>query len=284
MKRFFVFTVFCGLCALLFMDSCDKINPPYIESGELAEDTTPKRKFVIEEFTGHTCPNCPQGAAVLQQLEQLYGERLIIISIHCGDFAEPGAGEFNIDFRTATGNDIFSFFTPGAFPSGMVSRTGWTQAQNNAVIDKDAWGTQIETLKNIDPYVSLEIETAYDSLTRNVDAIVECDVLADFSGVYKIAVYITEDSIVHAQMTQDDPENPDNIVHNYVHRHVLRGTMNSTWGDTLVSGNMVTGVKFVKNYSSVLNIAWNEKQCYVVAFVYDASNYEIIQAEEKIIQ
>jgi hypothetical protein len=280
MKRFFIYTFFCGLSVLLYMSSCDKIDPPYKESEAQEQDTIPKRNFIIEEYTGHTCVFCPQGAIVAQQLKQLYGERLIIISIHCGDFAEPGTGEFNIDLRSSTGNDIFNFFPPTGFPSGMVSRTGWPQLENT-VLSKDAWGARIETLKDIDPLVSLEITTAYDTLTREVDATIECDALTNFSGTYKIAAYITEDSIVHAQLTQNDPEYTDNIIHDYVHRHVLRGSMNGTWGDTLASGNITKAEEFVKNYSSTLNVAWNEKHCYVVAFVYDAANYEIMQVEEK---
>lgn len=280
MKRLFTLAVFLGLSALLFLGSCDKIDPPYKESEEQEQDTTPKRKFILEEFTGHTCPNCPQGALVAQQLKQLYGERLIIISIHCSTFAEPGTGEFNIDFRSSTGNDIFTFFAPFAFPSGMINRTGWPQPEN-IIIGKDAWGTRIETIKNIDPLISIEVVTTYDTLTRIVDATIECDALTDFSGTYKIAAYITEDSIVHAQVTENDVNYPDNIIHDYVHRHVLRGSMNSTWGDTLASGNIAKNEQFVKNYSTTLDAAWNEKQCYVVVFVYDAENYEIMQVEEK---
>lgn len=281
MKRLFTLVVFLSFPALLLLNSCDKIDPPYKESEALEQDTTPKRNFLLEEFTGHTCPNCPQGAKVAQQLKQLYGERLIIISIHYADFAEPGSTPFNYDFRSSTGNEIGDFFLPSEFPSGMISRTGWTTMQNNAVISKDAWGPRIGTIKDLEPLVLIKLTKTYDTLTRTLDVTLECDALTDFSGTYKIAAYITEDSIVHAQKTLNDPEYPDNIIYDYVHRHVLRGSMNGTWGDTLVSGNVVKGQEFVKNYSSVINSAWNAKQCYMVVFVYDIENYEIMQVEEK---
>lgn len=281
MKKLFILSVFLCFSASLFLNSCDKIDPPYKESEPQEQDTTPKRNFLLEEFTGHTCPNCPPGAIVAQQLKNLYGERLVIISIHYEFFAEPGASPFDYDFRSATGTEIGDFFSLGDFPSGMISRNGWTQAQNNADIGINAWGTRIETIKNDEPLLSIEITTDYDTTTRITDATIECDALTDFSGTYKIAAYITEDSIVQAQKTENDVNHPDNIIYDYVHRHVLRGSMNGTWGDTLVSGNVVKGQGFVKNYSSVLNSAWNAKQCYVVVFVYDASNYEIMQVEEK---
>lgn len=280
MKKLFILSVFLCFSALLLLSSCDKVDPPYKESEAQEQDTTPKRNFLLEEFTGHTCVFCPQGAIIAQQLKQLYGERLIIISIHYADFAEPESSPFDYDFRSLTGNEIGDFILPSEFPSGMVSRTGWPQLENT-VLGKDAWGTRIETVKDIDPLVSLEITTAYDTLTREADATIECNALMDFSGTYKIAAYITEDSIVHAQKTQNDPEYPDNIIYDYVHRHVLRGSMNGTWGDTLISGSITKDEQFVKNFSSTLSVAWNAKQCYVVVFVYDASNYEIIQVEEK---
>ncbi|MFH0867543.1 MAG: Omp28 family outer membrane lipoprotein [Bacteroidota bacterium] len=281
MKRLFTFAVFWGFSVLIFLGSCDKIDPPYKEAEAQDGDTLVKRNFLLEEFTGHLCPNCPQGAIVAQQLKDVYGERLIIVSIHASDeFAAPGSGEFNYDFRSQTGNDIFGFFPPFGFPSGLVSRTGWPLPENT-LLNKDSWGSRIESLKDFAPVMSIELSMVYDTVTRKVDATIECNVLTDFSGTYKIAAYITEDSIVHAQMTENDPEHTDNIIHDYVHRHVLRGSMNGTWGDTLVSGNITTNQEFVKNSSATLNAEWNEKQCYVVVFVYDAENYEIMQVEEK---
>ena len=284
MKKYFNIILIIPLFLLLFISACDKIEPPYKTSSTDNTDTLPKRKFLLEEFTGHTCPNCPQGAIIAQQLKSLYGERLVLISIHYADFAEPGIGEFAYDFRSSTGNEIGAFFSPQAFPAGLVSRTGWTSSQNLAVLDKDAWGAKIESLKNIAPLVSIEMTNTYEAGTKTVNSVVEVDALENFSGIYKIAAYITEDSIVHAQVTQNDPEHTDNIIHDYVHRHVLRGAMNSTWGDTLVSGNTASGEQFVNNFSSVLNAAWNENHCYVVVIVYDASNYEIMQVAEKMVK
>jgi len=277
LSTLFVFS----LLGLLLLSACDKIEPPYKQINGGDNDTVVTRKFLLEEFTGTQCPNCPQGAIKAQELKAVYGERLIVIAIHAGDFAIPGSGEFATDFRSTTGNDIYNFFTPMSFPSGMISRTGWTQTQNNAVIDKDSWGARIETIKNDSPKLSIELTNAYEPSTRKVSTSLEMDALMDFSGTYKICAYLTEDSIITAQLTESDPNYPDNIMHSYALRHVLRGALNSTWGDTLVSGSVSNNAQFLKNYSMVLNTAWNENKCYVVALIYDASNYEVIQAEEK---
>jgi hypothetical protein len=162
----------------------------------------------------------------------------------------------------------------------MVSRSGWSSTQNLAVIDKDSWGTRIESLKNLSPIISVEIANTYETSTRTVTSSIECDALQAMSGTYKIAAYLAEDSIITAQLTENDPLYPNNIIPNYVDRHVLRGALNSTWGDTLLNGSAAIDAQFQKSYSMVLNSAWNENHCYVIAFVYDASNYEIVQVEE----
>lgn len=274
MKKYIVPVIFLAVFMMAFLSACDKIEPPYKETGTDNQGDT-VRKILLEEFTGHQCPNCPQGAIIAQQLKTIYGEKLILISIHAGDFAEPGIGEFAYDFRSSTGNDINSFFTPMFFPSGMVSRTGWTQTQNNAVIDKDAWGSGIVSIKDDLPKIYIEISNTYNTYTRMVSSAIECDALMDITGTYKICAYLTEDSIVKPQLTLSGVDT------NYVHRHVLRGSLNSTWGDTLMTGNTPKNAQFHKNYSMTLNSAWNENRCYVVAFIYDASTYEIIQVEEK---
>jgi hypothetical protein len=282
MKKIFVLVLSILLFSgMMFIQSCDKIEPPYKEGSDNPPDTVEVRKFLLEEYTGHTCPNCPQGAIVAQDLKAVYGERLVIISIHASDeFAAPGTGEFSYDFRSTTGNDIFGFFVPFGFPSGMISRTGWPQLENT-ILNKNAWGPRIVSLKDLQPTIAIEVTDTWNSGTRAVDATVELDALTDIDATYKIAVYITEDSIIQAQLTENDLDHPDNIIHDYAHRHVLRGSMNGTWGDTLIAGNASSGAQIIKNFSSTLNAGWNEDHCYLVVLVFDADNYEIMQVEEK---
>ena len=198
-----------------------------------------------------------------------------MISIHAGNNALPETGVFSYDFRSSTGTDICAFFQPMFFPSGMVSRTGWTSFQNNAVIFKNEWGPRIVTIKNDLPKINIEISNTYNTSTRTINSTIECDAFMDISGTYKICAYLTEDSIVKPQ------QNNTTIIYDYVHRHVLRGSLNGTWGDTLMTGNTPENTQFTKNYSMALPSGWDEDHCYVVAFIYDAANYEIIQVEEK---
>ena len=63
---------------ILCIASCDKIEPPYSSGNTNPIDTTSvKRNILIEDFTGHTCPNCPAAAAELETIHSIYGNQII---------------------------------------------------------------------------------------------------------------------------------------------------------------------------------------------------------------
>jgi hypothetical protein len=82
---------------------------------------------------------------------------------------------------------------------------------------------------------------------------------------------------------------------------VLRSLLTTSWGDDLTSSSINNGDSFNHTYSLDLsdlednNIqnslsmnqgngnsgGWDANNLYVIAYVYDASNYEILQVEEK---
>ncbi|MFO8067267.1 MAG: hypothetical protein R6U11_06770, partial [Bacteroidales bacterium] len=112
--------------ALIFsFTACDKVEPPYMneDAGQNDEDTVVVRKILLEEFTGHQCPNCPEGMKTANQLKSVYGDRFLIMSIHTGLFARPTPGDFENDYRTEAGDGIAEFFGINQFPVGIVNRT-----------------------------------------------------------------------------------------------------------------------------------------------------------------
>jgi len=59
--------------------------------------------------------------------------------------------------------------------------------------------------------------------------------------------------------------------------HALRANITSTWG-TPVADNGTSEV--VNSYKYLFNSTMKPKNCTVVAFVYDADTYEVLQAAE----
>ena len=98
----------------------------------------------------------------------------------------------------------------------------------------------------------------------------------------KLNILVVEDSIINWQKDYEyiDLENPGNTdIEDYVHRHVLRGTINGDWGETIVEDGIEQGITINKSFIYVLNPEWLAENCSVIAFVYRADTREVIQAE-----
>ncbi|MFH0895115.1 MAG: Omp28 family outer membrane lipoprotein [Bacteroidota bacterium] len=280
MKKFKIFILAVSAGFLIFQ-SCDKVTPPY-KSGSSSNDTNTKvRKVLLEDYTGHKCPNCPAGAKTAHDLKTVYGEKLIILSVHAGFYSTPDAtGDFTYDFRSAEGTAWDNFFGIGTLgnPNGMVNRKGYNTTH---IIGPTGWGTAVSGIINNEPDAYIELTPTYNSGTRQLDVELDAEFLSILNGTYMISVVVTEDSIVKPQKNSDPNIGTTPTITNYVHRDVLRGSFNGTWGDTLVSGTTANGQHVVKNFSMILNSGWNENHISIVAFIYRKSDYEVIQAEER---
>ena len=104
-----LFFPFLGLCATLFLTQCDKIEEPFKEIGErkVAADTPYfetktdfVQKYLLEDFTGHRCLNCPKAHDIMHEMQQQMGDTLVCMGIHSGENAEPAAASAaaNISF------------------------------------------------------------------------------------------------------------------------------------------------------------------------------------------
>ena len=71
------------------------------------------KRVVLEEGTGQDCPNCPQGILAIENLEDVYGDLFIPVSLHTYSGDPYGTGfESYAAFLNITG-----------YPSGTVNRT-----------------------------------------------------------------------------------------------------------------------------------------------------------------
>jgi hypothetical protein len=272
----------CLMLAAFIIQSCDYVEVPQqtVNSGGPDSEQV-VRKVLVEDYTGHTCGNCPGAAATVQQLMTTYGEQVIPIAVHAGYFADPAAAPYTDDFRTAAGTAYDNFFGISAIgnPNGMVNRINFPSAQH--IKDYHTWGGYVDSLLQIAPEVNIKITNTYDNNTRQLSTNIETKFLAAQSGTYKVVVLITEDSIVSPQ--KDYNQTPSDIL-TYTHRHMLRDAINSTWGDTVATGTINAGTLSTKSYvynGITSHALWIPSRCYVVAYVYDALTYQVLQAEEK---
>ncbi|MBW6498421.1 MAG: Omp28 family outer membrane lipoprotein [Bacteroidales bacterium] len=262
----------------VLLASCDIIEEPYMTgpdgNGQTGEVV---RKVLLEEFTGHQCPNCPAGAQEAADLKAFFGDQLIIMSIHAGFFARTTAPHFLADYRSPAGNEINNYFGISYNPVGMVNRADFSGSH---ILTPSAWGGAISQILEQDPQAGIEISLSYETMSRQLNVAIKTTALENIEGPLYLAAFLLEDNIMSPQQT-NDPQYPNGIQENYYHMHVLRADINGAWGEELSDDGASTDQVFMKNYSLVLDTGWKETFCSVVAFVYSGTNMEVIQAEEK---
>lgn len=270
--------------------SCDYIEAPYTEINDVDTVLCPPqdfesvtnhtRKILVEDYTGHTCGNCPRAAETAASLINTYGEQVVVMSVHVGFFAQPKNNpdsSYAADYRTEFGNELNTFFGNDAagLPNGMVNRK--PMGGSSPILSYNSWTSAANAEVALAPVADIYIKPQYNQAENTACADVKVEFLSALSGEYKLSVFLTEDSVINWQ--KDYAASPSDI-QNYVHRHMLRTSFNGTWGEIIGTAPVTSGTSDIKRYSIALNSAWNSEHLHIVAFVYNTATYEVIQAEE----
>src|SRR5687768_11486170 len=113
-KKFICFAAFVAL----FAASC-KEHGVSIDGGTAAEDSTytgavqpaEVKNFLCEELSGVRCSNCPEGAKILEELNEQNQNRFRVVAIHSGSLTNmikdrvPNSIQ---DFTTEDGKKILN--------------------------------------------------------------------------------------------------------------------------------------------------------------------------------
>ena len=230
-------------------------------------DVSSGRKHVLLEFTGFRCVNCPTAAAQAQSLLSLYGEGLIVISLH------PASNPFTqglYDYTCPAADTIYRYLGGNAstpFPTGNIDLV---KSNGNCFFDPAEWGGLLRTAMNDSTAPSLSIEAKIDTLTRQMDA--TATIIAGEGVEMRLAVWVTEDSIRGVQAMPDGSVNTQ-----YIHRHMLRThAFDSPWGEKIQMSKKVAQQKV----HFTLPEGCNPGQCRVIALLLDNNDKHILQAYE----
>jgi len=275
--------LFSGIVTILFLFiSCDKIDPPYttenINQEPVQEEVV--RNFLLEEFTGHQCPNCPEGISTSQTLKEFYGDQLIIISIHAGFFAKPSGSTFQYDFRTDAGEELNAYFGVERNPMGLVNRR---QYDGSLLLGHTAWGSAITEFTNNEPLFQINISNQKSNDDDNFDVDVTVRALQNLDDIYHLVVLVTEDRIVKPQKT-NDPNVEGGVIMDFEHNHVLRKSITNTWGDALNQSSMSVNEQFNESYNFSLDDDWDPANCHIIAYILNSETLEVMQAVETQLQ
>lgn len=257
--------------------ACNKIDNPLKErqEGACGDENLPVpiRKILIEDYTGHRCPNCPEAAKILDAIHDDYCDHIIPIAVHVSFFAEPHDPDFPEDFRTETGTTADEFYgvSNQGLPGGMVNRK---EFDGNIVLGKDLWRSAVDAIYNIKPDVNIIIESYYDETSGKIYADITSEFLKNINESINLGLYITEDSIIAPQ--QDNAE----YIEKYLHRHMLKKGVNGAFGEKILSSAQ-KGDIFEKSFTISTDTNWNLNRIELVAFISKNLNNEILQAESE---
>ena len=267
------------LLTVVFMAGCDKIDPPYINEngGGGGDEGDVIQKVLLEDFTGHTCVNCPAAAKIASDLQNFYGEKLIVMAVHAGFFAEPLQPPFDTDFRTETGNKWQVDFGFVSYPSGMINRGFFDGAR---IAGKGLWASRVGEAMEQTAKASLKIETNYTEANRQLGLKIDSRFLQSSSEKYFLQVCLVEDSIMAPQRNNDPSVGQTPTIAEYYHRHVMRKGINGNYGEAISSATIVANETYTHEYNITLNADYNADRCSIVAFIYSEADLEIVQVEE----
>lgn len=266
-------------CLTILASSCDRIEGPYAELDDMEEVTvdfpdldlsTVYRKVLIEEYTGHRCPNCPNGHEKLEELITRFGDTLIPICIHATSLAAPTA-EFPNNLMTEEGTELANYFQISGIPAAIINRANEPMGSIPA-----RWLSKIQAVDRNDIPAAIQIINQYGELANRLLKVnVKVTLLKPAENDLNLSLFIVEDGVVSPQL--DGTE----VVEDYVHNHMLRGALNGTFGtvlrDPVIGANNETYL--LAKTISFVGKDWKPENCSVIAILYDKKNYNVLQVE-----
>ena len=242
-------------------------DPPIIDS---------ERKVLVEEFTGVGCVQCPAGSAELENLLAIYGDNLVVVSIHAGDFSEP-LSQSNVSFKTDDGESLINYLgNPAFYPSAVVNRKDFDGGSYRLQSGREKWAGFISQELDEAPRIFVNMNKVFDPITKELEVQVSGIADDDINGELRLTIMITESNIVDAQL--DDQQG--GLVLDYVHKHAFRGMMTEFDGEAFAT-NMTKGANYDITKTMTLPEEWNPAECEIIAFVnlVNGEEKEILQVE-----
>lgn len=271
-------------------------------AGEIRNLTyQPGRKIVLEEFTGQTCPNCPQGILAIENIKKLYPNALIPVGIHTYQGDNLGAGLDNYS----------TFLGLNAAPSGRIDRgviafpmravNGAFTFSGDGIPDPDTgeefvlWLDLFREQYQAPTDLELSLKSQLDEANNcvNVEALVTSAINLERTS-YNLFAVILENQIATAQQNNlystKDPllgewgaggSYAAPVVVPYMADDVVRTTWGTTYNGT--GGLIPSNIKAGEVYKADIKIPLSSnitklENCDVVVMLIDAGSDRVVNA------
>ena len=255
---------------------------------EFGQNTNTLRNALIEDYTGHTCNNCPTAAVTAHDLESANPSRVFAVGIHAGPGGMTGFQNFDpeaIKFYTnhtnadglAYGVEFQNGYNFFGNPQGTVNRA----ISANKMFDlHGTWNNRVQDILNdSDLKFNIQSEFNYYETTNGGYLHIEVEKLTAESIETNLVVYVVKNEEVDWQKMPDNSDNPD-----YVHENKHLGSIdNQAWGRPLYTGALGANEKILQNYSYGIPEGLEIDNMHFIIYVYDVDTKEILQATKQVI-
>jgi len=292
-----------AICLMaILLNGCKEVGPivPWGNNGTFTDTTYidnpvqhPQAKnALIEEYTGVSCVNCPAAHVVLDNLITSNNYKVIGVSYHVGyqmftlDGNPPGWVQ---DMTSTDAQTVVNYFTdPAEGPIGSVDRIPHNDPSTflgSSIWDFDAnWSGYVNTELAETTPVNLNLSCIYNTSggTRQLNIYVGLHYTTAQSGTDKLSIFLTEDSIITAQLLAGNSGDLDDT--NYVHNHIMRAAVTNALGNIISLPSLVAGRADSLAFTYVIPATgslWNPAHMNVVAFIHKYQNgrSDILQAQ-----
>lgn len=260
---------------ILIFISCDNIQEPFFENlNNTGEEEITEKNILIFDFTAFRCSGCPRAQRTIESIHELYGDKVIPISIHMGTLAIPETtgSAFIYDFRTNEGEEMMDYFVPLYLPIGLVN-----SYSIDSLIPHSDWPALVASLNENESDIRLLPELSYFSGSKTVKYSIDIELLKNNTKDLYLAMFIIENGIIAWQSDQDSP---DRYSMNYEHNNVFRYALTGIWGESIGDGMNSYGDKISRNYETKINDEWIPENLFIISFVYDFISKEVLQVEK----
>ncbi|MBC7885279.1 MAG: Omp28-related outer membrane protein [Saprospiraceae bacterium] len=194
---------------------------------------------LIEELTGASCPNCPKGNIISENIISTFPGKVAVVAIH-GDFlAQPIEGKSKYDFRNQKAKDLENWFKPWyGKPAASINRTRTNDDQEPFAISRsDLWQSVVEKELQKPHVLNILLASGYNETDRNIELDITAIPIVHLEGSYNISIFLTESEIIDAQ--SNGSEYIDNYEHNHVLMDMLTGFDGDSFGHDLKANDLI---------------------------------------------
>lgn len=226
----------------------------------------PRKKLLIEGFTGTWCGNCPILDFHVDKARDSI-EDLVVVWLH-GGRAFPGSED---PFTVPETQILGDYFDIIGFPTSYVNRDFWWYNFESA--------PNPYLLEDLMPYVGLDtdVSMSIDSKLNDKNLSVDVHVISEKNiSNSKLVVFLLEDKLLYDQLNYGNeyPDNPfygmGNPIVDYEHKDVLRVSLTDVLGDVITETPALT--EYNRSFNIDISSEFNPANLKLVVTVLDGDN------------